>query len=144
MRWKTDTGGALVEMALVIPLLVLLCLGVADFGRAFYHGITFSHAARAGAAYGSQSNGHTGDTAGIRLAAEQEAQNILPISVASQRVCECSDGTTVACTTANCAGYGAPRASVRVTTSQIFTTLIPYPGIPSLVPLARTAKVRVQ
>ena len=141
---RSDSGAALVEMAVIAPLLLLLCLGVGDFGRMLYRAITLSHAARAGAAYGAQSNAHTGDTAGIRLAAQQEAQNIGTITVTSSRICECTIGTAVSCTTASCAGYGAPRSYVRVTTSQTFSTVVPFPGIPSTVPLNRTAKVRVQ
>jgi hypothetical protein len=109
-----------------------------------YYAITLSQAARAGAAYGAQDVGHIGDAAGIRQSAEEEAQNIAPIAVTSQRVCECTGGTPVACTTASCGGYGAPRAFVEVTATRTFTTVAPYPGIPNTVPLSRTAKVRVQ
>ena len=50
-----------VEMALVLPLLLLIGVAVADFGRAFYWGITLSQAARAGAAYGAQSDAKAND-----------------------------------------------------------------------------------
>ncbi len=89
---RTDTGAAVAEMAVVMPFLILMALGVGDFGRVVYTAITLSHAARAGAAYGSQGPGHAGDTAGIRQAAEDEAQEIAPITVTSQRVCECTGG----------------------------------------------------
>ena len=112
---RSDHGGALIEMALMTPLLLLLVLGVGDFGRIMFHGITLTNAARAGAAFGSQGLGNLADTAGIRLAAEQEAQNIGPITVTSQRICECTSGTAVSCTVANCSGYGAPMAFVEVT-----------------------------
>lgn len=141
---RSDCGAALVEMAVITPFFLLMCLGVADFGRVLYRAITLSHAARAGAAYGAQSNGHTGDAAGIRQAAEAEAQNIAPITVTSQRVCECTGGAPVSCTTVSCGGYGAPRAFVEVTATQTFTTLVPFPGIPNTVPLSRITKVRVQ
>ena len=147
-RWRddrrSDPGAALVEMAVAMPLLLLMVLGVGDFGRVLYTAITLSHAARAGAAYGAQSNGYTGDTAGIQQAAEEEAQNIAPITVTSQRICECTGGTPVSCTTASCGSYGVPRAFVEVTTTRTFQTLVPFPGIPDTVPLSRTAKVRVQ
>ena len=54
----SDSGAALVEMAVVMPLLLLMVLGVGDFGRVHYRAITLSHAARAGAAYGAQGSGH--------------------------------------------------------------------------------------
>ena len=129
---------------MVTPFLLLMCLGVGDFGRVLFHAITLSHAARAGAAYGAQSNAHTGDADGIRQAAEEEAQDIAPITVTSRRVCECTGSAPVSCTTPRCGSYGAPRAFVEVTATQTFTTLAPYPGIPSTVLLNRVAKVRVQ
>jgi Flp pilus assembly protein TadG len=49
-----DSGQSLVELALALPLLLLLLLGLADFGRAFYYTTIISNAARAGAAYLSQ------------------------------------------------------------------------------------------
>ncbi len=39
-------GQSLVEFALVLPLLLILLLGVADFGRVFAAGITLEAAAR--------------------------------------------------------------------------------------------------
>ena len=141
---RSDAGTSLIEMAVVLPLLVLMVLGVADFGRMLYHAITLSHAARAGAAYGAQGNGFAGSVAGIQQAAEAEAQNISPIVVTSERLCECTGGASVSCTTSSCGGYGAPRAFVEVTATQTFTTLVAYPGIPDTVPLSRTAKVRLQ
>ena len=105
-RAHSDRGAALVEMVLLSPILILLVFGAGDFGRLWYHAITLTHAARAGAAWGAQSNGHLTDITGIKLAAEGEAQNIGPITVTSQRVCECAAGAVVACTTSSCAGYG--------------------------------------
>lgn len=42
-------GQALVEMAIILPLLLLLVLGIFEFGRAMYIKNTLTHAARAGA-----------------------------------------------------------------------------------------------
>ena len=146
--WRTgarsDRGGALIEMAVMSPLLLSLVLGAGDFGRVMYHAITLTNAARAGAAYGAQSNAQLADATGIRLAAEQEAQNIGAISVTSQRVCECG-GVGVACSTASCGGYGAVLAFSEVTATTTFTTLTgSFPGIPASVPLTRVAKIRAQ
>ncbi|HEV8669105.1 MAG TPA: TadE/TadG family type IV pilus assembly protein [Candidatus Limnocylindria bacterium] len=51
---RHDAGQSLVELALALPLLLLILLGLADFGRAFYYTTIISNAARAGAAYLSQ------------------------------------------------------------------------------------------
>ncbi|HUS89454.1 MAG TPA: TadE family protein [Desulfosporosinus sp.] len=47
--WKGERGQALVEMALVLPLLFLLLFGVIEMGRVGYAYITVNNAARAGA-----------------------------------------------------------------------------------------------
>src|SRR5262245_31708724 len=53
-RWRTarQGGSVAVEMALVLPLLVLIVLLCVDFGRFAYTYIAAKNAARAGAEYG--------------------------------------------------------------------------------------------
>lgn len=46
---KHSKGQALVEMAIILPLLMLLVIGIFEFGRAMYTKNTLTHAARAGA-----------------------------------------------------------------------------------------------
>jgi hypothetical protein len=46
VRRETPRGQSLVEFALVLPMLLVLLLGVADFGRVFAAGITMESAAR--------------------------------------------------------------------------------------------------
>lgn len=46
---RRDRGAAAVEFAFIVPLLVLVVLGIAEFGRAYYLQTTVSNAAREGA-----------------------------------------------------------------------------------------------
>jgi Flp pilus assembly protein TadG len=46
-----DQGQSLVEIALALPFLLLLLLGLADFGRAFFYTSAIANAARVGAQY---------------------------------------------------------------------------------------------
>ncbi|WP_342672578.1 TadE family protein [Micromonospora mirobrigensis] len=48
-RCRADQGAAAVEMALVLPLLLLLVFGIIDFGRLLNQQITVTEAAREGA-----------------------------------------------------------------------------------------------
>jgi Flp pilus assembly protein TadG len=45
---QDERGAAVVEFALVAPLLLLMVLGIAEFGRAYYVQATLSQAAREG------------------------------------------------------------------------------------------------
>lgn len=45
---RRDRGAAAVEFALVLPVLLVLVLGIVEFGRAYYYQTTVSGAAREG------------------------------------------------------------------------------------------------
>lgn len=51
MRDRNDRGAALLEMAIALPFLVLVVLGVVDFGRALFAQIGLEQAAQEGAIY---------------------------------------------------------------------------------------------
>ena len=57
--WRA-CGQASVELALSLPLLLMMFLVVVETGRAFYIAISVGNAARAGVQYGSQSLTHRG------------------------------------------------------------------------------------
>ena len=48
---RREHGQALVEFALVLPILLLLLCGIIDFGWLYYNQITLNNAAREGARY---------------------------------------------------------------------------------------------
>ena len=64
-------GQELVELAFLIPLLLLIVFGVLDLGRLFHASITIANAAREAARYGTFD---PSDVAGIVDAAHAEAQ----------------------------------------------------------------------
>jgi Flp pilus assembly protein TadG len=76
-------GQAAVELALVSPVLSLLLIGTADFGRAFYFNQEVVAAARAGAQYGSQSVATATDTSGISAAALANGTNVPGLTASS-------------------------------------------------------------
>jgi len=141
-RWIR--GIAALELALVLPMLVLLLVLVGDFSRVFYSAITLTHAARAGAAYGAQSAVTGGDAVGIASAARAEAVNIGTVGVQSSLACACPGTGAVNCVSGSCGTYGPPQMSLSVTATQTFETLIRYPLVPHQLALSRTAIVRVQ
>lgn len=143
LDFGSDSGTSLIELALVLPVLLLLLTGAVDFGRAYYLDIEVTHAAHAAALYGSQ---NPSDTVGMQNAAVADAVDVPTFSTSSVSVsygCECSDGSSavVGCTTApicstNIVSY------VQVDTSMTYSAMLPYPGIPSPLTLRGTARMR--
>jgi len=73
-------GQAIVETALLFPLLCLLVLGSADLGRVFYYSMEVTNASREGARFGSAydpGNGNAAAThAAVIAAAKREAADL--------------------------------------------------------------------
>ena len=46
---KQDRGAAMIELALILPILVMLLVGIIDFGRAYSAQVSITGAAREGA-----------------------------------------------------------------------------------------------
>ena len=155
-RWRDichpQSGQSLVEVALMLPFLLLLLLGVIEIGRFLYIGILIGNAARAGASYGVQSLVKSVDTVGIQNAADNDfqnnGQNVGNLTVTSSVSCGCDSSGTV--TAAACTGTGAGTCAagqwavtVTVTASGTFNSLFSYPGIPTSISISRTSVIRV-
>jgi Flp pilus assembly protein TadG len=139
---RSEFGGAAIELAVVSPLLLLLLIGVVDYGRAFYTSITVSNAARAGAEYGAQGPIQSGDIAGMKAFAQGDGQEAGTLTVNARRYCECG-GAAAPCSTV-CTGGAAPDVFIEVTATKSLSMLLPYPGLPSTLAIARTATFRSQ
>src|SRR5215469_11492560 len=141
---KRMSGQSMAELALALPVLIVLLLAAADFGRLFYVWIGVTSAARAGAQYGSQTVARAADTNGMKLAATTDGTNIPSLS-ASASQCTCVSGTSVAvCSGSSYNCTNAPMATyVEVDTQAPFTTIINYPGIPSSITVTAKAIMQV-
>jgi Flp pilus assembly protein TadG len=145
-RGSSQRGASIVEMAYFMPFLLLLLIGVIDFGRAYYLSIEVANAAYAGAQYGVQ---NSGDTVGhIQSAATNDANDVPGISATATLGCECSNDAATAqspCTSAppTCTGSNTLVQYVQVTTTATYTPLFPWPKLPSSFPLSGNAKLRL-
>ena len=149
---RSDRGSALVELAVCLPLLVLMMVGAADFARVFYTSIELNNAARAGAQYGASNLARSGSTSGMQAAATG-AVNITGVTAAATRTCQCADdagtfsalaaGTTCATDVATSCPAQHRVVTVTVTASKTFTSLSSHGGLFSPVALSRTATLRV-
>ncbi len=144
--WASDAGSALVELAVTLPLLVLVMVGAVDFARVFYTGMELTNAARAGAQYGAYNPAQSGDIAGMQTTAAGSV-NITGVTAAASRTCQCATGagtfSAATCTT-TCPSGQHLVVTVTVTTSKVFTTVVgSFPGIPHTLSLVRAATLRV-
>ena len=92
------------ELALSLPLLLMMFLTVVETGRAFYIAISVANAARAGVQYGSQNLTTAADTAGMQSAATADAPGLSGMTATARYYCICSDGTASTCLATDCAG----------------------------------------
>ena len=72
MKHDNDSGQSLIELALTLPLLMLLLLGAVELGQLAYGAINVSNAAKSATQYGAQMAGTMVDTQGILAAAQDE------------------------------------------------------------------------
>ena len=136
------SGSAMTEIALVLPPLLLMIMGVADFARVFYAAIEVANAASAGALAGSYKVPNARNTTLISNAATNEAPDLSGVTVSSSRACNCANGTSVSC--GGTCLTGNVQMYLTVTVSKTFNTLARYPKVPSQMVLSRTTKIRVQ
>ncbi len=143
MTTRSDIGSTFVELALTLPIFVLLLVGAAEFARLAYAGIEISNAARAGVAYGAQSHTTASDTPGMRTAARNDASDVTGLRARPTHFCLCSDNSASSCAPTDCSGSRIIEY-VQVDTSATVDPLFYYPGLPRSFTLRGHAVMRVQ
>jgi Flp pilus assembly protein TadG len=152
--FRSESGNAMVELAVALPVLVLTLVGTVDFARIFYTSIELTNAARAGAQYGAANLGNSGNYGAMESTATG-AVNITGVTAVASRLCQCADSSgtltptsggannCIALVTVSCPGLHRVM-TVTVTTSKTFTSVAAnVPGIPTSILLNRTATLRV-
>ena len=140
---RSASGIAVLELVALLFFLGMILWGTTDFARLFYAAIKVTDGARAGAAWGMQSNGHTVDSTGIEQNAGHNAQDLSGVTTTSTPKCWCDNGNEVNCLTGTCA-EGASQVWVEVRSEKTFETLVNFPGIPHIVNLGQSTRIRVQ
>jgi len=121
-------GQASVELALSLPLLLMMFLVVVETGRAFYIAISVANAARAGVQYGSQSLTTAADNSGMQTAATSDAPNLTGMTATATHFCICSDGSASTCLATDCSSSHR-LLYTQVNTSASYSPLINFMGI---------------
>jgi Flp pilus assembly protein TadG len=143
---RSSGGQSFVELALVMPIFVLLLVGAAEFGRLAYFGIEVSNAARAGVAYGAQNHITASDNAGMQLAATNDGANVANLSASGSHFCSCSGSGSSTCSSGDCSAGTDNRILefVKVNTTAVVDPLIYLPGLPRSYTLTGQAIMRVE
>ena len=136
---RCSRGAAVIEFALLVPVLLLMAIGAIDFGTFIYQKMQMQSAARAGAQYAVQSSATTSDTAGIANAVQIASElDFTGVTITTTQFCACSDGVEFAVNTSgsctgNCALGENPGRYVRVNVTGDFAPLFPIRGVLNLV-----------
>lgn len=129
-------AAALVELALLLPLLIFCFLMAIDFARVFYYWETIENCARNGAEYASLQPINDGWQLNNTL-----VQNTQQAAIADGSSLNPPLTTSNVSVTNNADADG--HAAVQVTVTYTFTTIAHTWGIPGSITLTRTAQMRV-
>ena len=135
MRARKQSGQAIVELAIAMPILLWFALGTLDFGRVFYTSIGLTNAAREGAYVAASlqvtCNGSTLPTP-VRDTVRHSQSGLFPVSVPDSVI--------------GCPATSADRRTVTIT-GYPFHPITPFiataVGNGSIIPLSSTATMPV-
>lgn len=126
-----SNGQSLVEIALVVPLLLLLLFGAVEIGRAAYYAIAVVNAARSAVQYGAQNHATAADDVGIQQAALNDAPMLSPDNVTISSYCECPNGNLAPnCVETDCPVDDRFIPYLKVNTQFQIMPLVGFPGLP--------------
>jgi Flp pilus assembly protein TadG len=129
--FRSSRAQSLVEFALIAPFLIILMLGVIDYGRVYFAFVSVTNGARNGAHFASGGPSNLADTSGIRSAAMADMSELLGTS---------ADNPDIAVASGN---DGQGRLYADVTVTYTFDTIFPWPGLPNSFDVERTVRARV-
>jgi len=128
--WRSARrGAAIIEFALILPLVILLMVGLFDLGFGAYQLIQVHAAAEAGAQYAAR---HSWDATAIAAAVTSATGTSgVAATPAPSQVCGCPDGGTFtpmpSCGTCP---SGSPAGVYASVSAQLtYSPVLPYPGL---------------
>lgn len=126
---KSESGQAIIEMAVILPVAIGLLIGIAEIGRYANESIMVSHAARAGVQYAAQNRVTASSDAQIIQAAKNDVPSITSMTVTPSHYCTCANGASSNCQGSDCSGSRIIEY-VKVNTQVEMPSMFSYPGFP--------------
>jgi Flp pilus assembly protein TadG len=131
---RAAVGAAAVEMAFVLPLVLLLTFAAIDFGRIVHANLVVSNAARCGAEYGAMHE----FTSYTRPSWEAQIRSAIEDEMAGLQGFSATNLQSTYTTTTDSDGL----FQLKVRASYPFTTIINWPGVPAQVQLSHEIEMR--
>jgi Flp pilus assembly protein TadG len=143
MRCLRDRSGVgAVEFAIIAPLLIFMFVAMADLGLGIYQNMQVDSAAQYGAQYALVNGYNSGAiTSAVKSSTDLSSLTVTPTSFAG---CAGSNGVVPQLGTGLCNDGSTAGTFVRVSVTHAYTTLIPYPGMPSSFTLSSQSTVRLK
>jgi hypothetical protein len=150
-RARGEAGSALVEVAVLAPLLLALLLGTSAVAAVVNDSVRMAGAVHTAAAFGSQSQARAQDVAAIEAMALGELGILheatpgggaleTPVSITAERFCECENGQALACNL-QC-GTTAPQMYLRVSAQKTVSSSLSFIGLPAMIREQAVMRVR--
>ena len=126
--WRSEDGIGAVEFGFIAPILMLLLLGIVDFGMAYWKQMQIRNAANAGIQW-AMTNGY--DLIKIPAVAAS-ATNLSGIAVTPSLPCGCATGTgvTILACASLCPDNTVPKPYIMVNARICYTPLFTWPALP--------------
>jgi Flp pilus assembly pilin Flp len=147
---RSDSGQAIVEVAVVTPFLFILLVSVIDIGRVYHYREIVGNSARAAVQYGAQGLTFAVDDPGMSTAGQNDGEDWLTgtpqagLTVTGTEACYCSNGSLATCLPPSICPPNTHMLTYAVATSTYqFSTLFNYRIIPHTFPISRTEQLEV-
>jgi Flp pilus assembly protein TadG len=139
---RADSGQAILEVALAIPFLIAILVGIIDLGRLAQFDTLLTTSARAGASYGALNLVTANDIAGMKAAAQSDPPSWASITANASNFCKCADGSSTSCTATACSANHR-LLYVSVTTSGTFRPIFKWLLATSVTAKTKTVVMQV-
>ena len=137
-----EQGSSFIELSLILPVLLLMLLGVVDFGLIFSQYMTVIDSTRAAAEYATV-YGQRANSGQVQTFASQFASGIPGYSASAAVVCTCNPGGGGVSCTSSCGGpVTTPLQYMRITATATLPLIYGVQGFPTSLPVRANVSIR--
>ncbi len=141
-RGRAESGAAAVEFAIIVPVLLLLVLGIVDFGYAFGQKLALNHAAREGARMAVvESSGADTQAEIAQLVSDSAGTLVDPLDTTQVIATVAGTGTSATCGPGGALDIGD---ELEVSVDYDATPLVPLPFLGGTISLSSSAVFRCE